>query len=74
MGVDRCVCRRVTFAELKAMSSPGTTVEELSQRTGCGTGCGMCRPYVALMLRTGRTAFAPLPPHEAERVLAERRG
>lgn len=73
MSVDRCVCHGVTFASLKAMSNTGTTVEELSQKTRCCTGCGMCRPYVVLMLRTGRTAFAPLPPHEAERIGAQAR-
>lgn len=71
MPVDRCVCHNVTFAELKAMSTPTTTVIELSAKTNCCTGCGMCRPYITLMLRTGRTAFAPLPPHEAQRLLAQ---
>ncbi len=71
MGVDRCVCHDVTLAQLKAMSVKGTTIQELSEKTGCCTGCGMCKPYVALMLRTGRTDFAPLPPHEAERIESE---
>ena len=29
----------------------------LSKATGCSTGCGMCKPYVLLMLETGETVF-----------------
>lgn len=71
MGVDRCVCHNITLAELKALSKPGTTVADLSAKTGCCTGCGMCKPYVILMLRTGRTHFPVLAPHEAERLSAQ---
>jgi len=52
------------------MSTKATTVDELSEKTNCCTGCGMCRPYVVLMLRTSQTSFAPLPPHEAEHIAA----
>ncbi|MCA9273538.1 MAG: (2Fe-2S)-binding protein [Phycisphaerales bacterium] len=72
MAVDRCVCHNVTLAELKAMSTKATTVDELSAKTRCCTGCGMCKPYVILMLRTGRTSFPVLPPHEAQRIAALR--
>ena len=57
MPVDRCVCHNVTLAQLKAMSTKTTTVDELSERTNCCTGCGMSRPYVVLMLRIWRPAF-----------------
>ncbi len=70
MPVDRCVCHNVTLAQLKAISNKATTVEELSEQTKCCTGCGMCRPYVVLMLRTGGTSFPVLPPHEAEQIAA----
>ncbi|MFI4873560.1 MAG: (2Fe-2S)-binding protein [Phycisphaerales bacterium JB058] len=68
MNVDRCVCYNVTLAELKDISNKSTTLDELSAKTGCCTGCGMCKPYVILMLRTGRTTFPVLPPHEAQRI------
>ena len=68
MGVDRCVCYDVTLAQLKAISTNDTTLDELSDKTGCCTGCGMCKPYVILMLRTGHTHFPVLPPHEADRI------
>jgi len=70
MSVDRCVCHNVTLAQLKAIATKDTTVKELSDKTKCCTSCGMCRPYVILMLRTGRTAFPVLPPHEADRIAA----
>ncbi len=72
MPVDRCVCHSVPFTELKKLADAGMrTIDELSERTACCTGCGMCEPYVRLMLRTGETSFPVLPPHEIERILRE---
>jgi len=60
--VDRCVCHSVTLGELKALADElrartglEVGVQDLSRRTGCCTGCGMCRVYVERMLRTGET-------------------
>jgi len=54
MAVDRCVCHEVSFTELKELArSAGCTLEELRDKTDCCTGCGMCEPYVRLMLKTG---------------------
>jgi NAD(P)H-nitrite reductase large subunit len=39
-----------------------TTLEQIAQSTNCGTGCGLCRPYLQRMLDTGETAFAWVPP------------
>ncbi|MEM1183774.1 MAG: (2Fe-2S)-binding protein [Planctomycetota bacterium] len=62
MPVDRCVCHRVTFQELAAIAKrDGCDLDSLADRTGCTTGCGMCKPYVQLMLESGRTSFDPLP-------------
>ena len=53
-----CVCQRLTFAELKPRAeAAGWTLEELMQETRCGATCGLCRPYLREMLRTGRTLF-----------------
>lgn len=63
MSVDRCVCHDWTFEQLKALAEqlgPKTTAKHLGQRTGAGTGCSLCRPYLELMLKTGRTSFAVL--------------
>lgn len=56
MGVDRCVCREVTFARLIALArEPGMGFDELQRMTGCGTGCGMCIPYIRVALATERS-------------------
>jgi bacterioferritin-associated ferredoxin len=35
------------------------------RETGCGTQCGLCRPYLRRMLRTGETAFFDLLAEDA---------
>ena len=70
MAVDRCVCHEVSFAELKELArSAGCTLEELRDKTNCCTGCGMCGPYVRLMLKTGQTSFEPMLPDQIEQAL-----
>lgn len=67
MAVDRCVCHAITFQSLKAIAaSRGLDFNDLRAATKCCTGCGLCEPYVKLMLRTGRTEFGVLPPAVAE--------
>lgn len=64
--VDRCVCHQVPLARVKARAAElrarGVTdeaalLDALAGELKCTTGCGMCRPYVKLTLRTGRVAF-----------------
>ncbi len=64
--VDRCVCHQVTFERALAratelrrdgVSDEADLLARLADELGCATGCGMCRPYLRLTLRTGRTAF-----------------
>lgn len=70
MLVERCICHKVSFAQLWAMVQAGTTtLEELSAKTGCCTGCGLCRDYVRLMLLTGKTAFPPMHPDTLARTI-----
>ncbi|MBL8762652.1 MAG: (2Fe-2S)-binding protein [Phycisphaerae bacterium] len=58
MYVTRCVCHNVTFRRLIDLQrQTGASIEELRRTTGCGTNCGMCSPYIALALRTGRAAI-----------------
>jgi bacterioferritin-associated ferredoxin len=57
--VRRCVCFDKTFEELRLAGV--ASVEEAAERFGCGTKCGICRPYIQLMIETGETAFAVLP-------------
>ena len=59
--INRCLCRDRTFAELLPLARDGGwDLEELMRRTGCGAGCGLCRPYLRQMLATGETVFHEL--------------
>jgi bacterioferritin-associated ferredoxin len=58
MAVDRCVCFNKTFAELKRLrEQSGGGFAELQAATRCGSNCGLCVPYIKLMLVTGRVTF-----------------
>lgn len=67
MAVTRCVCFRRSFADLARLAARRgwTTVDQVAAATGCTTGCGGCRPYVAAMLATGATCFAVKAPGAA---------
>ncbi|MDX2066731.1 MAG: (2Fe-2S)-binding protein [Fimbriimonadaceae bacterium] len=54
--IRRCVCGDRTFAELREEGY--ASLEEIQQRTGAGTHCHTCVPYLVRMLETGQTAFA----------------
>ncbi|HEU5040511.1 MAG TPA: (2Fe-2S)-binding protein [Gemmatimonadales bacterium] len=59
--ITRCLCRSVAFADLlPAARREGWDLAELMRRTGCGAGCGLCRPYLRRMLATGETVFHEL--------------
>jgi NAD(P)H-nitrite reductase large subunit len=59
MAVTRCVCFKTLFSDLLPLARRNgwTTVRQIGDATGCGTGCGSCRPYLAAMLDTGATSF-----------------
>ncbi len=59
--VTRCLCRNVAFEELLPRArAAGWSLEALMRETGCGAGCGLCRPYLRRMLATGETVFREL--------------
>lgn len=65
--VTMCVCRRVPFASLLPLArAEGWGLHELAAATGCGAGCGLCRPYLRRMLATGETEFRELLRDAAE--------
>ncbi len=67
--MDRCVCFKVTFAELlRLRAETGAGFEELQERTGCGRGCGLCEPYVRAALATGKARLAVMTPAQLERI------
>lgn len=70
MGVNRCVCHNVSFADLIALSRrEGLSLQQLAERTGATTGCGSCGPYVRIALATGRCELPPMGAAELERAI-----
>lgn len=69
--VERCVCFNQPFSKLLELArAEGLSQDELSERTGCCTGCGMCKPYVRVVLSTGRTSI-PLMNGRSLKIIAE---
>ncbi len=69
--VDRCVCKSISFSRLKELADQGHgDLDALSKKTGCGTGCGMCVPYIRvsshdairLLNRTAISEYLGKPP------------
>jgi bacterioferritin-associated ferredoxin len=59
--VSRCICKATSFRELLALATAsGWDLADLVRETGCGGQCGLCRPYLSRMLRTGETEFHEL--------------
>ncbi|MDX2016082.1 MAG: (2Fe-2S)-binding protein [Planctomycetota bacterium] len=70
MAVDRCTCHGVTFADLKRIAEmTNADFEQLVKKTNCGAGCGLCLPYIRVMLRTGRTELPILTPDEYRKLI-----
>lgn len=70
MSVNRCVCHELSFSDLLAQADArGLDFDGLRALTGCSTGCGLCGPYVRLMLRTRRVSFPVITPVTIERML-----
>ncbi|MBL8756912.1 MAG: hypothetical protein JNK35_00610 [Phycisphaerae bacterium] len=65
------MCHDVPFERVRWLRDQGLSLEQIVASTGCTTGCGMCGPYVRLVMRTGRTRFAVLPADEAARIMRE---
>jgi bacterioferritin-associated ferredoxin len=59
--ITRCICRGVAFADLLPVArANGWDLAAVIRETGCGAGCGLCRPYLRRMLLTGETVFHQL--------------
>ena len=59
--VTRCICRYRTFEQIrKLMNTYGLeTLEQVIDKKIAGDNCGICRPYISNMLKTGEFEFAP---------------
>lgn len=57
--IDRCLCFKQSFAELKQLAEQHhcTTLAELRQWAIFGQKCQLCVPYIQRMLQTGETIF-----------------
>ena len=59
--VSGCICMRMPFEHLLPLArAEGWDLDASMRETGCGAQCGLCRPYLRRMLRTGETAFHDL--------------
>ena len=59
--VSRCICMRFPFEQLLPLArAEGWDLAAVVRETGCGGQCGLCRPYLRRMLRTGETEFREL--------------
>lgn len=62
MAIERCICENRSFEEILRLTREKTdlnSVHALRSAGICCTGCRLCAPYIAEMLRTGRTSFEP---------------
>jgi len=56
--IDRCTCFDLRFSDLKKkLEERPATMDQIARRYGCGSCCGICRPYIERMLETGETVF-----------------
>ncbi len=53
--VDRCICHDVPFSDILAWADgqDSPTLDDVGAEFGCGTSCGMCRPYLRRVLEEG---------------------
>lgn len=75
LRIDRCMCFGRTFAELAVLAAEtgARSVPELQAHVAFGQKCGLCRPYVRRMLRTGQTVFGQIVTAEDEPEDGDRR-
>lgn len=59
--VSGCICKATPFEVLLPEArAHGWDLAGIMRETGCGAQCGLCRPYLQRMLRTGETVFHEL--------------
>ncbi len=60
-NVNKCVCHKRTFTELKEISEQNgyATCNELFAAGLCGGNCSMCKPYIEKTFVPGETEFFP---------------
>lgn len=53
-SVTRCECAELAFAEIRGRLETGQSLEDITQRTGCGTTCTACLPDLQAFLERQR--------------------
>jgi bacterioferritin-associated ferredoxin len=69
--VNRCICHNVPFTTIAEQARQGRSIAEISAATNCGMGCGLCRPYVWVVVTTGATNIPVLSPSQAAQLSAK---
>lgn len=59
LRIDRCFCFGRAFDDLRSVAEAtgARSVADLQRHVRFGEQCGLCRPYVRRMLRTGEAVF-----------------
>ncbi len=62
--VTRCICHDRTFEEIKeyAREYGYSKISQLQNDRFCSCSCGLCIPYVEIVLESGQTEFQPGEP------------
>lgn len=62
--VTKCICHDKSFAEVEkyAQQHGFSSVSELQDDNFCSNSCGLCEPYVEIVLKEGQTEFTPGEP------------
>lgn len=68
-NVTKCVCHNRGFQEIKHYAARNNlnSLEELRDLDFCSNSCGLCAPYVELVLKIGQTVFAAGEPYHKKR-------
>lgn len=68
-NVTECICHDRGFEEIRRYANQYnlTSVDELQDRDYCSNHCGLCEPYVEIVLQTGQTEFEPGEPFRKRR-------
>lgn len=68
--VNRCVCAGVPFAHVAALACEGLSLGQIQERTNCGNTCGLCLPYLKVVMATGLGALPVMSEAQCARVVS----
>lgn len=58
------------FDHIRDLLAQGLALPQIVEQTRCGTGCGLCQPYLQIVAATGRTRLPIMSPAQIAAVLA----